>query len=218
VAYIPDPDYLRRTRRLSASFTMSPVADLRAEDPGTDASLAGQRDMVQAARPFLTAGGRPPRPHDPGFSGTRFGVGCACEQTPNPDSRVTLADDTDPLGLRRVRLNWRLTEQERRSFIANIRALGRELAAAGIGRLRPLLPDDGLWEKVVGGGSHHMGTTRISDDPKRGVVDRDCRVHGIDNLYVAGSSVFVTSGSANPTLNILALAYRLVDHLKEQPA
>jgi choline dehydrogenase-like flavoprotein len=63
-----------------------------------------------------------------------------------------------------------------------------------------------------------MGTTRISEDPKRGVVDPNCRVHGIENLYVAGSSVFVTSGSANPTLNILALAYRLVDHRKGLPS
>ena len=63
-----------------------------------------------------------------------------------------------------------------------------------------------------------MGTTRMSDEPTRGVVDRNCRVHGVDNLYVAGSSVFPTSGSANPTLNILALAYRLTDHLREQLA
>jgi len=214
VAYIPHPDYLRREKRLSASFTMSPIGELRADQaPGTP-SLAQQREMLQAARPFLSDGGRPPRPDDPAFSGLWFGIGCACEQTPNLDSRVTLADDTDALGLRRVRLDWRLTEQDRYSFIANIHALGRDLAASGIGRLRPQLPDDGLWEQVVGGGSHHMGTTRMSDDPSRGVVDRNCRMHGIDNLYVAGSSVFVTSGSANPTLNILALAYRLVDHLK----
>jgi choline dehydrogenase-like flavoprotein len=218
VAYIPHPDYLRRDKRLSASFTMSPVGELRTDQSPGDAGLAGQRDMLQAARPFLTDGGRPPRPDDPGFSGVRLGIGCACEQAPNPDSRVMLADDTDALGLRRVRIDWRLTEQDRRSLVANIHALGRELAATGIGRLRPKLPDDGLWEAVVAGGSHHMGTTRLSDDPKRGVVDPDCRVHGIDNLYVAGSSLFVTSGSANPTLNILALAYRLVDHLKGQPA
>jgi len=102
--------------------------------------------------------------------------------------------------------------------VANVEALGRELAATGIGRMRMLLPDDGLWEHKVGGGSHHMGTTRISDDPKRGVVDPNCRVHGLDNLYVAGSSVFATCGSANPTLNIVALAHRLVDHLKGQTA
>ena len=218
VAYIPRGDYLRRERLLNASFTMSAFSDLRQDQPPADDSRVGQRDMVLAARPFLTDGGRPPRPDDPGYSGVRLGIGCACEQTPNLDSRVMLAEDTDALGLRRTLLDWRLTEQERRSFLANIASLGRELAAAGIGRMRPLLPDDGLWENVVGGGNHHMGTTRLSDDPRFGVVDRNCRVHGIDNLYVAGSSVFVTCGSANPTLNIIALAYRLVDHLKGQPA
>ncbi|MCG6941929.1 MAG: GMC family oxidoreductase [Thiohalocapsa sp.] len=239
VAYVPHPDYLRRERRLSVSFTMSPVADLRAEgadvtaytpanptpaDPGPSdldqvkAAVAEQLDMVRAARPFLTDGGRPPQPDDPGYSGMQLGIGCACEPVPNPDSRVMLAADADALGLRRTLLDWRLTEQDRRSLVANIDVLGAELAAAGVGRMRPLLPHDGLWEAIVRGGSHHMGTTRMHDDPKRGVVDRNCRVHGIDNLYVAGSSVFPTAGSANPTLNIVALALRLVDHLKGQPA
>jgi choline dehydrogenase-like flavoprotein len=125
-----------------------------------------------------------------------------------------LSDQRDALGLRCSQLDWRLSEQDRHSLLANIRSLGREFAAAGIGRMRLRLADNSPWEERVGGGSHHMGTTRISSDPKRGVVDANCRVHGIDNLYVAGSSVFPTSGSANPTLNILALAYRLADHLR----
>jgi choline dehydrogenase-like flavoprotein len=66
------------------------------------------------------------------------------------------------------------------------------------------------------GGSHHMGTTRMSDDPMQGVVDRNCKVHGIDNLFVAGSSVFPTGGFVNPTLTLTALAHRLGDHLREQ--
>jgi choline dehydrogenase-like flavoprotein len=77
------------------------------------------------------------------------------------------------------------------------------LAAAG----------DEVWERV-GGGDHHVGTTRMSDDPKRGVVDRHCRVHGVANLHVAGSAVFPTTGSANPTLSLVALALRLADRLK----
>jgi choline dehydrogenase-like flavoprotein len=216
VCYIPHPDYLRRERRLSISFTMSVVGELPVDQAAGEPALAGQTTMLEAARPFLTdaeaarrAGGIP-------ASGARMGIGCACEQVPNPDSRVMLGDEVDALGLRRTRLDWRLTEQDRRSLIGNIESLARELGAVGIGRMRPLLADDGLWEQVVAGGSHHMGTTRISDDPKRGVVDRHCRVHGVDNLYIAGSSVFATSGSANPTLNILALAHRLADHLKGQ--
>jgi choline dehydrogenase-like flavoprotein len=193
-----------------------------------------QRRMLAAARPFLTtdSGQQATQPVDaaaeqgadasrkpaPTSLGVRMGVGCACEQTPNRNSRVSLSEQTDALGLRQARLDWQLTEQDRRSLIANIEALGREFAATGIGRLRPLLADDGRWEPMVGGGSHHMGTTRMSDDPKQGVVDRNGRVHGLDNLYIAGSSIFPTSGSANPTLNILALAYRLADHLERQPA
>ena len=227
VCYIPRADFLRRERLQSASFTMSVVETLgpgpRAE---TGPGAAGERQMLAAARTFLadskTANSQ--QDAEPNASsqinglGVRMGIGCACEQAPNPDSRVTLSDETDALGLRRTRLDWRLTEQDRRSLLANIHALGRELGATGIGRMRPRLPDDGRWEPRVAGGSHHMGTTRMSDDPKRGVVDRHCRVHGIGNLYIAGSSLFPTSGSANPTLNILALAYRLADHLEQQSA
>ena len=228
VCYIPRGDFLRRERLLSASFTMSVIETLGSESAATtDSSAAGPRNMLAAARPFLTEATSAGihrstdlnvhRPPSNGL-GVRMGIGCACEQAPNPDSRVTLSDETDALGLRRPRLDWRLTEQDRHSLLANIHALGRELGATGIGRMRPRLPDDGRWEPRVSGGSHHMGTTRMSDDPKRGVVDRHCRVHGIDNLYIAGSSLFPTSGSANPTLNILALAYRLADHLEQQPA
>lgn len=214
VCYIPRPGFLRRERLLSASFTMSAVETFEPDSEARpDPSIASMRGMLAAARPFVSD----EKSAQTGL-GVRMGVGCACEQVPNPDSRVTLSDQTDALGLRRSRLDWRLTEQDRRSLVANIHALGRELAATGIGRLRPRLSDDGLWEPRVSGGSHHMGTTRMSDDPKRGVVDRHCRVHGVDNLYIAGSSLFPTGGSANPTLNILALAYRLADHLEQQSA
>jgi len=76
--------------------------------------------------------------------------------------------------------------------------------------------DDGTWPAQVSGGNHHMGTTRMSDDPKQGVVDRNSRVHGMDNLYVAGSSVFPTCGSANPTLTIVALTLRLAGELRKR--
>lgn len=228
VCYIPRGDFLRRERMLSASFTMSVVETFDAESPtAADPASAEPRNLLAAARPFLTDTAAPAaargqaelngqQPNN--GLGVRMGIGCACEQVPNLDSRVTLSDETDALGLRRTRLDWQLTEQDRRSLIANIHALGRELGATGIGRMRPRLPDDGRWEPRVSGGSHHMGTTRMSDDPKRGVTDRHCRVHGVDNLYVAGSSLFPTSGSANPTLNILALAYRLADHLEQHSA
>jgi choline dehydrogenase-like flavoprotein len=85
-----------------------------------------------------------------------------------------------------------------------------------LGRVRPAMSNDGSWPEEVLGGFHHMGTTRMADSPEHGVVDANCRVHGVDNLYIAGSSVFTTSGASNPTLTIVALALRLADHLRMQ--
>lgn len=215
-AFVPAPGFLRRERLLNASFTMA-VAGEYGSETGLNEPMAQEHvAMLRAAQRFLADGSRTGGTDEPGSAGVWMGIGCACEQAPNPESRVTLAADRDGLGMRRIRLDWRLTEQDRRSLVAHIRSLGREFAAAGIGRMRLRIEDDGHWPDVVAGGNHHMGTTRMSDDPACGVVDRNCRVHGLDNLYVAGSSVFPTSGSANPTLNVLALAYRLVDHLGER--
>ena len=140
------------------------------------------------------------------------------EQAPNPASRVTIARERDALGVPRARLDWRLTALDRRSFRAFYEVLGRELGRAGVGRVRMLdwvtSPDDAPWPSTLGGGWHHMGTTRMHPDPKQGVVDVNCLVHGVANLSVAGDAVFPTSGSANPTLTLVALSLRLSDHLR----
>jgi choline dehydrogenase-like flavoprotein len=137
------------------------------------------------------------------------------EQTPNPDSRVTLGPDRDQLGLNKVRLNWQPTPLDKHSMIRALEIFGAEVGAAGIGRLQIILPeDDHTWPETLRGGWHLMGTTRMSDDPRKGVVDRNCQVHGIHNLFVAGSSVFPTTGSGTPTLTLVSLAIRLADHLK----
>jgi choline dehydrogenase-like flavoprotein len=94
-----------------------------------------------------------------------------------------------------------------------------EFGRLDVGRIRLnklLLEDDARWSDNLSWFGHHMGTTRMSETPRTGVVDADCRVHGLANLYIAGSSVFPTSGYANPTLTILALSLRLADHLKSQ--
>lgn len=139
------------------------------------------------------------------------------EQAPNPDSRVTLTDRTDALGLRRLRVDWRLGSGDRQSLQSAAHAVGTELGARGLGRLQ-LAPwlrgDSAAWPDRIWGGCHHLGTTRMADDPGTGVVDRNCRMHTVDNLYVAGSSVFPTGGYVPPTLTIVALACRLADHLK----
>ena len=72
------------------------------------------------------------------------------------------------------------------------------------------------WLSVMDWGNHHMGTTRMHTDPRQGVVDADLKVHGIANLFVAGSGVFPTYGASNPTLNLVALTLRLAAHLRKQ--
>jgi choline dehydrogenase-like flavoprotein len=138
------------------------------------------------------------------------------EQAPNPDSRITLGDQRDRLGLQRVRLHWDVGEIELHTLRRFNEIIAAEAGAAGLGRVWEA-PADGSsrWPPGLRGAWHQMGTTRMSSDPANGVVDRDCRVHGIDNLYIAGSSVFPTSGHANPTLTLVALALRLADHIKE---
>jgi choline dehydrogenase-like flavoprotein len=145
------------------------------------------------------------------------------EQAPNPASRVRLTDERDALGMPKLALDWRFSELDKRTLRVVAEQLGADLAAAGAGRVEveEWLRDDAVpWktDPLIGnhpiGGFHHMGTTRMANDPRRGVVDADCRVHGVENLFIAGSSVFPTSGWANPTLTILALALRLADHLQ----
>lgn len=135
------------------------------------------------------------------------------EQSPNPESRVTLAKERDRLGLPRVRLDWRISPSDIRSVIKAQEILDGEFRRAGLGRLYIQLNED-VSPHLIGGGFHHMGTTRMSADPAKGVVDADCKMHGISNLFVAGPSVFPTGGYANPSLTIVALSVRLADHIK----
>ncbi|TAK55101.1 MAG: GMC family oxidoreductase [Gammaproteobacteria bacterium] len=134
-----------------------------------------------------------------------------CEQPPDPDSRVTLAGETDQLGLPRTRLHWKIGSEVTASVRRMQELLGQALERTGAGRLEPAVDEPAYTDA-----SHHMGTTRMSASPRDGVVDADCRVHGIANLYLAGSSVFPCAGHANPTLTIVALALRLAGHLREQ--
>lgn len=209
--FMPTEDFQRSQRVLNATFTIGVSARLpeRGAVPENEHPLAVPLlDLLHDA-----AGGPPPD----GF-GVRVGVGGAGEQRPNLDSRVTLSTERDALGLRRGRLDWRLTPEDKASLLRNLKALGAEFAASGLGRLNVDLPEGDSWPAELTGGNHHMGTTRMAADPRNGVVDADCRVHGIANLYIAGSSVFPTSGAANPTLTIVALALRLADHIRERMA
>ncbi len=138
------------------------------------------------------------------------------EQFPNPDSRVTLGAERDALGLEKARVDWRLLPIDKHSILTLVQEIGAEFRRLGIGDVTPddwLSVDDHSWPLSLAGGHHHMGTTRMSASPSEGVVDADARVHGIDNLYVAGSSIFPTVGSANPTLTLTATSLKLADHL-----
>src|SRR2546423_13744593 len=95
--------------------------------------------------------------------------------------------------------------------------LGREVGRADTGRVQSrdwLLGDDKTWPSFISGGWHHMGTTRMSADPKQGVVDANCKVHGLANLFIGGAAVYATAGAVNPTLTLVALSLRLADPLK----
>ena len=139
------------------------------------------------------------------------------EQAPNPNSRVMLSDEKDALGVPRLKLDWQLTALDKRSIRQLYETLGQEAGRQGLGRIQLqnwLLEDDPMWSPYLGGGWHHMGTARMHEDPKQGVVDAACKIHGLSNLYVAGSAAFPTAGAANPTLTLIALTLRLSDYLK----
>lgn len=133
-------------------------------------------------------------------------------------SRVTLSDKMDRFALRQIKLDWRLADIDRQTMRSAAEEMGRAMARHDVGRVRldPWVTEVDMevpLSEEAGGSSHHMCTTRMSNDPRTGVVDRDCRVHGIENLYIGGSSVFASPGVSNPTFTIVQLALRLGDHL-----
>lgn len=133
------------------------------------------------------------------------------EQAPNPESRVTLSDEVDIFGQRKLQLNWKITQEDLDSIESASLIYGSQFALRGSMRLK-LIPRD-LWRPH--GGMHHMGTTRMHDDSRFGVVDKNLRVYGVRNLFIAGSAVFPTSGAVHPTLTIVGLSLRLARHLTE---
>lgn len=137
------------------------------------------------------------------------------EQAPNPDSRITLAQQTDALGMPCSRVDWRYSSIDIESVDKTLSLLGSELKRQKLGELSydsASLASDLTMYGAYGG--HHIGTARMGDDPRHSVVDANCKVHAVANLYVASAAVFPTSSQANPTLTIVALALRLADHLK----
>jgi choline dehydrogenase-like flavoprotein len=149
---------------------------------------------------------------------TGLWIDAITEQRPNPDSRVTLSDRTDRLGVRLAKVNWRINDDERHTLIRIAELTSEAFSQAGLPKpiLEPWVAEKRLADGIIIDMAHTLGTTRMSENPRSGVVDENCQVHGVRGLYIAGGSVFPTSGHANPTLMLLAFAIRLADKIKSQ--
>ncbi len=174
--------------------------------------------VLQAAGPLALRYFRDRRsfkPHD-----AEVGLNVYCEQLPSPRSRVLLGPQRDALGLQRLAVDWHIDGHEIASMRRFARAVDERLRALGLAQLT-LVPElESLSPAVLSGvrdSVHQMGTTRMAVDPSQGVVDENLRVHGTDNLFVAGAAAFPSTGHANPTFTAMALGQRLAEHLRVAP-
>jgi choline dehydrogenase-like flavoprotein len=168
-------------------------------------------DLVGATKLTITTKSLKYSPH-PRF----YRLDHRIEQAPNPLSRIKLSTERDSLGNRRADLDWQLNEMDYRTFRLGQDKIIKELSALGAGRFRVTEITDEYVNDNAAGHYHHIGTTRMADNEKYGVVDKNCQVFNIHNLYIAGSSVFPTSGYSGPTMMVMAMALRLAKHLKKQ--
>ena len=144
-----------------------------------------------------------------------YSIDFHAEQQPEASSRVLLDDARDALGMPRLRIDWRYTAGDVDTVQRAIALLATEFARTGVGRLDyDAASVEAEMTRYGAYGGHHIGTARMGSDPRSSVVDSDCRVHGVDNLYVAGSATFPTSSQANPTLTVVALSLRLAAQLR----
>jgi len=146
-----------------------------------------------------------------------FSLDFHAEQQPNPSSRVTLEESTDALGMPQISIDWRYTAGDVETLAKSMALLAADFRQSGVGDLRydPASLEEEMTRYGAYGG-HHIGTARMGSDPRTSVVDADCRLHDVPNLYVAGAAVFPTSGQANPTLTLVALALRLAGELRRE--
>ncbi|MCK6453570.1 MAG: GMC oxidoreductase [Alphaproteobacteria bacterium] len=215
--YAPTEGFIAREQVLNYCLRLPGTA--MASGDGLGARLREAACSTEFIRALAAAIGSAPFDCGNGAGPGLLPIEGVFEQAPNPDSRVTLTDALDAFGLCRARLDWRVGALDLRTMRVAVTQIGRRFAASDLGRVQmapwlvaepPYVPErrEGFF-----GGSHHIGTTRMADHPRAGVVDRDGRLFGAANLYVGGSSVFPRSGWANPTYTIVQLALRLGDHL-----
>jgi nucleoside-diphosphate-sugar epimerase/choline dehydrogenase-like flavoprotein len=204
VEEISDDDPTRAAARLLRGRSDHVAKDLRLTASGIGRIMGGAYARGVASQPIRR-------------KVAKIGLVVGSEQIPHPDSRVTLSDRKDCLDLPIARTDWRVSAEERASQAFLARTIQRAFERAGLptARLADWVLAEDPGDVRLSDGCHPSGTTRMADDPRRGVVDANCKVHGLAGLYVAGSSIFPTNGHANPTLPIVALAMRLAHHLGE---
>ncbi|NJR65907.1 MAG: GMC family oxidoreductase [Leptolyngbyaceae cyanobacterium CRU_2_3] len=146
----------------------------------------------------------------------RIDLYCLVEQLPDPSSRITLSETKDALGMPISKINWQMSDREMQTVRRLSQVMGQEFKRLGLPQpiLANWLNDKENWQSNFIDRAHPIGTTRISENPQQGVVNSNCQVHGVEGLFIAGSSVFPTTGHANPTLMIVAMSIRLADWLK----
>lgn len=144
-----------------------------------------------------------------------FHVLIRMENTPNPDSTISLINQKDSYGMPRIKLNWMPNAFDFKAAERIGQLFADEMITKNFGRvkIKPFDIADARRNATIQ--AHHLGTTRMSADPEQGVVNKDLRTHDIDNLYVLGSSCFPSFGFSNPTLTIVALAVRLGEKLSK---
>jgi choline dehydrogenase-like flavoprotein len=215
VCYDLDPDSAVESAKLILRATRK--RELRARVPAAFQNIATRpHELVTAAYGSLVLKQKLSEGRGP------ISVSIQCEGLPDAKNRVSLGSETDALGMPRAVVHWRLSELERRSIEVFSGVLADEFRRHRLGKLDlspfPLPEDPALLSRSVAPGFHHMGTTRMDDDPGLGVVDRHCRVHGLENLHLGSTSVFPAGGYSNPTLTMMALCVRLADRLKGELA
>jgi choline dehydrogenase-like flavoprotein len=214
------------------------VADYFGSMTAAHAEVSEIREMIRARRKFGTSWGQiaqrvlksSPKlvmnaPHvaygiydsmlNPHKDDRLFYLESVFEPTPYRESRVKLSAEKDRIGVPIVQLDWRVAPQDKDHFTRTVSLVAGALEKAGVATVKdPLSSLEDHWPKDILWCWHHMGTTRMHNDPKFGVVDADCKVHGVSNLYIGGGSLFPTVSSDIPTMTIVALALRLSARLR----
>jgi choline dehydrogenase-like flavoprotein len=201
VCYDVDPDSAVESAKLVLRALRRPELRRRLPRAGANIALRPQELFGAAYRRVVLK-------HKLSEGGREIFFCIQCESPPNPDNRVTLGSEPDALGVSHANVHWRISELERRSIEIFNQTLADEFRDKGIGEI------DLLSAGGYSAGFHHLGTTRMHDDASLGAVDRNCRLHGVQNLHIGSGSVFPAGGYSNPTLTIMALCMRLADRLK----